>query len=172
MLLLRGKGASSTVVRTFAFIDLCGFTDAMDRAGTDAAVALLRRLRDAVREASAVHGIRVDKWLGDGAMLVSVESPPLLEAVVTLVAASVGPDSLPLRAGIASGEAVIFEGEDYIGKPVNLAARLSDVAEAGEILVASSGLATPPEGALTMRSIAGFRDPVPVTSIRPLLVGP
>jgi class 3 adenylate cyclase len=41
---------------------------------------------------------------------------------------------LPVRAGIASGECLLFEGDDYIGRPVNLAARLSDQARPGQIL--------------------------------------
>ena len=33
---------------------------------------------------------------------------------------------LTLRAGIASGYALLFEGDDYIGSAVNMAARLCD----------------------------------------------
>jgi class 3 adenylate cyclase len=103
-------------------------------------------------------------------MLVGVEAEPLLDAVVALVCDSTGPGTLPLRAGIATGPVVVFEGDDYVGKAINLAARLSDVAGPDEILVASAGLVPAPGGVTSLRSIAGFREPVAVTSIRPLLV--
>ena len=39
-----------------------------------------------------------------------------------------------VRAGLATGIALLFEGDDYIGEPVNLAAKLCSVAKPGEIL--------------------------------------
>ena len=41
---------------------------------------------------------------------------------------------LPLRIGIAAGKVIIFEGDDFIGMPINLASRLCDAAAPGEIL--------------------------------------
>jgi len=72
------------VSRSFAFVDLCGFTDFVDLHGDDAAVAELRILRAGVREAAGAAGVRVDKWLGDGVMLVGVEPEPLVTAVLAL----------------------------------------------------------------------------------------
>ena len=39
-----------------------------------------------------------------------------------------------LRIGLATGHALLFEGDDYIGEPVNLAAKLCSVAQPGQIL--------------------------------------
>ena len=39
-----------------------------------------------------------------------------------------------MRIGIATGRALLFEGDDYIGSAVNLAARLCDAAGPGEVL--------------------------------------
>ena len=39
-----------------------------------------------------------------------------------------------MRVGVATGEALLFEGDDYIGEPVNLAAKLCAAAAPGEIL--------------------------------------
>ena len=81
------------------------------------------------------HGVRVAKWLGDGAMLVGIETEPLVEAVVEIeerISRSGSP--LPLRAGICAGPVILFEGDDYIGHAVNIAARLCDEAAPREVL--------------------------------------
>jgi adenylate cyclase len=125
------------VERTFAFLDLCGFTAYTEASGDDAAIAVLANLRATLRAAAECRGVRIAKWLGDGAMVCGVEAGPTLEcaeAVRDTVTAS-GP--LALRGGIASGEAVVFEGDDYVGAAVNTAARLCDQARPGELLVAA-----------------------------------
>lgn len=123
----------SRVVRSIAFIDLSGFTHYCDTEGDDAASEVLVLFRAAVREVCARKGVRIAKWLGDGAMLIGVESEELAEALIDLsdiLQASV----LPLRAGVAAGPVILFEGDDYIGASVNLAARLCDRAEPGQVL--------------------------------------
>src|SRR5213596_2113200 len=52
------------VERTFAFLDLCGFTAYTDAEGDDAAVTVLSTLRALVRDRAAERGVRVTKWLG------------------------------------------------------------------------------------------------------------
>jgi adenylate cyclase len=124
------------VERTFAFIDLSGFTTFVDVQGDEAAVAALADFRSVTREVASHHGVRVDKWLGDGAMFVSVESAPLVLAVLDIASRlGTGRFPLPIRAGIASGMVILFEGDDYIGMPVNLASRLCSEAPAGQVWV-------------------------------------
>jgi class 3 adenylate cyclase len=53
---------------------------------------------------------------------------------------------LKVRTGIATGEVLMFEGEDYIGTSVNQASRLCDAAEADEVLVARADLRLVPTG--------------------------
>jgi class 3 adenylate cyclase len=48
-----------------------------------------------------------------------------------------------LRAGIATGAVLLLEGDDYIGRAVNIAARLCDVAEAGVVLACPDDLQLP-----------------------------
>jgi adenylate cyclase len=131
------QAGGNRVVRSFGFIDLCGFTDFVDEHGDEAAVQELRKLRSTVREVAPLCGVRVDKWLGDGVMLVGVESEPLVAGVVTIAARSRDHGRLALRAGIAGGPVILLEGDDYVGRSVNLASRLCDTASANEILVAS-----------------------------------
>src|SRR5690349_2027290 len=117
------------VPRYFAFVDLCGFTRFTDAHGDEQAVNVLTRFRAAVREIASDHGVRVAKWLGDGAMFVSTDPRLLVEGVCDLARRSDDLDiGLPLRAGVAGGEVILFEGDDYIGGDVNLAARLCDAA--------------------------------------------
>ena len=127
------------VRRSFGFIDLCGFTSLTDEKGVGEAVAALSTFRAVVRERAGWRGVRVAKWLGDGAMLVSTEPKPLLDAVVRMeLALDARGCALPLRAGLAAGRVILFEGDDYIGRSVNLAARLCDEAEPHQLLCTAS----------------------------------
>jgi adenylate cyclase len=131
-----GLNPVTRVARTFGFIDISGFTAFTDQHGDAAAVARLAEFRVVVREIASHHGVRIDKWLGDGAMFVCVDTGPLLAAVLDIeerLAESGFP--LPLRAGIAGGMVILFEGDDYIGTPVNLASRLCTDALPGQTLV-------------------------------------
>src|SRR5581483_36106 len=121
------RPAPPRVQRTFAFVDLCGFTDFADSNGDDEAADVLHLLRASLRESATNHGIRVDKWLGDGAMVVGVDTPPVLAAVVEAKWAMVGHSPLALRGGVAAGPVMVFEGDDYVGGAVNLAAKLCDL---------------------------------------------
>lgn len=123
------------VDRTFAFIDLCGFTAFSERHGDDVAVTVLAELRSALREIAARRGVRVAKWLGDGAMLGSTSSTSLVAMVVEIRhrLRSTIPD-LSVRVGMDRGPVIMFEGDDYIGRAVNVAARLCGKAAEGQIL--------------------------------------
>src|SRR4029453_11483625 len=73
---LDDENADALVRRNFAFIDLCGFTALTDEQGVGAAVAALSTFRAVVRERAGWRGVRVTKWLGDGAMLGATEPRP------------------------------------------------------------------------------------------------
>jgi adenylate cyclase len=47
---------------------------------------------------------------------------------------------------VATGRALLFEGDDYVGSAVNLAARLCDAAGPGEVLVPGDQAIDLPEG--------------------------
>ena len=74
--------------------------------------------------------------------------------------------ALPLRAGLAAGRVILFEGDDYIGRPVNLAARLCDEAEPHQLLVTASLFDAAGEGLdgrrLGSQRIRSFSRPVEV----------
>ena len=160
------------VERSFAFVDLCGFTRFSDAHGDEQAVEVLTRFRAAVRQISSDHGVRVAKWLGDGAMFVSVDERQLVDAILAIALRCDELDvGLPLRAGMAGGAVILFEGDDYIGGSVNLAARLCDLAAPQEVL-ASADLAARVGDAvecvpLGPRAIAGFVHRVDIVRVEP-----
>lgn len=126
-------GEPSAVHRAFAFSDICGFTTYLEREGAHAAVRLLSSFRATAREVAARRGVRIAKWLGDGVMFVSVDGGPLIATAVEL-SGRLHSTGLHLRTGIATGSSLLFEADDYIGHPVNLAARLCDLSGPGEVL--------------------------------------
>lgn len=129
------------VDRTFAFIDLSGFTRFTDSQGDGEATELLKQFREAVRDAASTRGVRIAKWLGDGAMLVGVEPDPVVEAVVDIEQRiDESAAGLPLRGGISRGPVILFEGDDYIGHAVNIAARLCDEAAPREVLATAEAV--------------------------------
>jgi class 3 adenylate cyclase len=157
------------VRRYFAFIDLCGFTRFTEVHGDEEAVAVLAGFRTLVRYVASEHGVRVAKWLGDGAMFVSTDGPALAAALIELDRRAAEAVHLPIRAGVAGGDVILFEGDDYIGSAVNLAARLSDVAAPGEVL-ATADMAefVPPEGdvrPVEPRLVPGFMQPVAIVTV-------
>ncbi|MAG04553.1 MAG: hypothetical protein CL406_08105 [Acidimicrobiaceae bacterium] len=153
------------VDRTFAFIDLSGFTAFMDAEGDGPSVDVIIGFRAVVRRVAGDHGVRVAKYLGDGAMLVGVEPESLVETVVEIEACIDAAGSvLPLRAGIARGWVLLIEGEDHIGDAVNLASRLCDMAQPNEVLAPASMvsglLVNTGHEALGPRRINGFAEPI------------
>jgi class 3 adenylate cyclase len=163
------------VERSFAFLDLCGFTQFTDTHGDDAAVRILARFRSVVRETSSDHGVRIAKWLGDGAMFVSTTGPPLVETIVDLTRQIDGAE-LPLlvRAGMSSGEVILFEGDDYIGGAVNLASRLCDAAAPRELLASAEMSSSVPSSVQVVevgpQDVPGFVQPIHVIRLVPASV--
>jgi class 3 adenylate cyclase len=129
------------VRRTFAFLDLSGFTALTESKGDERAVAVLTVFRAALRDICSRRGVRIAKWLGDGAMLVSVDTMPLVAAALeTKAAIDVAPEPVTMKCGVTTGTVILLEGDDYIGHAVNVAARLCDLAVGREVLAVPSVL--------------------------------
>jgi adenylate cyclase len=165
-----GQTTPVRVDRSFAFVDLCGFTSYTATQGDAQATGVLAGFRAALREIGSRRGVRVAKWLGDGAMLVGVDPEPLVSAVLEVEHRIDERDSrLPIRAGLVRGPVILFEGDDYIGTPVNLAARLCDAAGPRQVLASPSFCAVIPPwvgaGDTYQVELPGFRDAVEVVRL-------
>jgi adenylate cyclase len=115
------------------FADLVEFTRLSEQVSVEELGHITARL-EALAGEVAEPPIRLIKLIGDAAMLVSPDVPPLVSAASTLVEAANADDALPrLRAGIAAGQA-LNRGGDWYGPPVNLASRITDVAEPGTVV--------------------------------------
>jgi adenylate cyclase len=125
--------------RCFAFTDLSDFTALTETEGDERAVEVIGSFRMLLRGICSRRGVRIAKWLGDGAMLVGVDSTPLLAAALEMhwavECARTPRASFAIRTGIARGDVILLEGDDYIGHPVNVAARICDHAAGGTLLV-------------------------------------
>ncbi len=142
-----GQPCTMRVLRTFAFLDLSGFTNYTAAYGDDAAGRILGTFRLLAREVASERGVRIDKWLGDGCMVVGVEQHAVIEFVTDLERRATQVCApLQLRAGVATGRALLFEGDDYIGSAVNMAARLCDHARDVAILMPTMDLGRLPAG--------------------------
>jgi class 3 adenylate cyclase len=153
------------VERCFGFLDLCGFTAFTERFGEERTVVVLANFRTALREIAARRTVRVTKWLGDGAMISAADAESVV-AMVVEVAARAGGDSIPLpvRAGLAQGAVIMFEGDDYIGRAPNVASRLCDAAAPGQVLATREVTSLTPRWVAASEAVAyaapGFRDPL------------
>lgn len=160
------------VERAFAFVDLSGFTSFSDEHGDDESVRVLTMFRSAARKVATDFGVRIAKWLGDGAMFVAVDPRQLVGAVLEFERL-VDEMDLPLEvhAGLAGGAVILLEGDDYTGGPVNLASRLADAAGPCEILATPELAALAPADAWVDEAgtmvVPGFHQPVKVVRLGP-----
>lgn len=157
--LLAGHRAYITIV----YFDLRGFTSFVETAEPEELIEVIGEYHAAAGELVPAHGGMIEHFAGDGLMVFFNDPVPLadheLQAARLAIAMRdrVGELSggwrkrgyeLGLGAGIAVGHATIgrigFEGRyDYgaLGSVTNLAARLSDAAAAGQILLSQRAYA-------------------------------
>jgi adenylate cyclase len=151
------------VPRTFAFVDLSGFTNYTAAFGDDAAGRLLGAFRGIARDVASERGVRIAKWLGDGCMIVAINQLDCIAFAIDLESKAAEVCApLTLRVGIATGHALLFEGDDYIGSAVNLASRLCDAAGPQGVLMPAmqldrlpQGVTATPHGGLELRGFPG-----------------
>lgn len=123
------------------FTDLVGSTPLTEQLGDEAWAEALRRHRDAVRRRIERHGGTEVGTQGDG-FLIRFPSPDAAVACAADLQRTVAQrreqdaDVPPVRIGIHAGE-VVHDGDDddLVGRVVNLASRVTQVARPGEILV-------------------------------------
>jgi adenylate cyclase len=155
----QGRGYGDREV-AILFTDLCEFSDWALDAGDTMVLELLRAVGQAVEPAVAAHGGTVVKRLGDGLMAVFEEPGDAVEAALEASAAlddlEVGGHRPRLRAGVHVGRPRKLGG-DYYGVDVNVAARLTEAAGAGEVLVSDAARTQLDEERLNLRRRRRFK---------------
>ncbi|MEX1254162.1 MAG: adenylate/guanylate cyclase domain-containing protein [Dehalococcoidia bacterium] len=159
-------------VHTILFTDLASSTALTQRLGDSKAQELLRAHNTIVRDALAQHGGSEIKHTGDGIMASFSTASGALECAIAIQRAVAGQDdaNLQVHVGLNAGEPVA-EDEDLFGTAVQLARRVCDQAQAGEILVsnvvrelaAGKGFLFADRGASALK---GFEDPVRLYEVR------
>ena len=135
--------AATTAYRGFLFSDMRGFTAFAERHGNSAAAAKVSRFLDIARTAIARHQGAEIKTEGDAihAVFPSASSAVLCGLEIQDAAAALNAQEperpIGLGVGVHAGEAV-ETAEGYIGRAVNIAARLCSAAQPGEVLVSST----------------------------------
>lgn len=131
-------------VVTVVFCDLVGSTALGERSDPEVLRSLMARYHAELRRVLEAHGGTVEKFVGDAAMAVfgipSVHEDDAVRAVRAAVAMrdAVVPLGLQVRIGVNTGEVVAGIGETLVtGDAVNVAARLEQSAEAGDVLIGS-----------------------------------
>ena len=131
----RGNAMTAAVpsgVVTFLFTDVEGSTRRWE-ADADRMRAALAAHDEVLREAIETHGGFMFKHTGDG-VCAAFSSP---RSAVDAAVAGQRALELPVRMGIATGEAELRDG-DYFGTVLNRAARVMAAGHGGQILVADS----------------------------------
>ena len=125
-------GAAPSGVVTFLFTDVEGSTRRWE-ADADAMRAALAAHDEVLRDAIETHGGFMFKHTGDGVCAAFASPRSAVDAAIAAQRAL----ELPVRMGLATGEAELREG-DYFGAVLNRAARVMAVGHGGQILLAES----------------------------------
>ena len=116
-------------VMTFLFTDIEGSTRRWE-ADADAMRAALQAHNQGLREALEAHAGHVFNYTGDGMCAVFASPRAAVDAAVAAQRAL----ELPVRMGIATGEAELRGGE-YFGTVLNRTARVMAAGHGGQILL-------------------------------------
>jgi class 3 adenylate cyclase/tetratricopeptide (TPR) repeat protein len=140
---------------TVVFADLVDSTSLGERLDAESLPFVLRRYYEAARRPLEQHGGKVEKFVGDAVMAVFgvpvLHEDDALRAVTAAVGLLEALDvlnadlerewsvSLLVRVGVNTGEVLVSESADHetpiLGDTVNVAARLEQAAEPGEIVI-------------------------------------
>jgi adenylate cyclase len=156
-------GLRSRLVKppAICFLDITGYTRLTEERGDEAAAELAARLTPLVQRTAERHGGKVVKWLGDGVMFHFREPTGGVAAALEMIDAISAAGLPPAHVGLHTGP-VVFQGGDYFGRTVNLAARIGERAAPGQVLVtqeiadrvASDGIAFEPIGVVELKGVS------------------
>ena len=164
-----GLRAKMRITPAICFMDISGFTDLTEQRGDEAAADLASRMAPLVRRTTERHGGKVVKYLGDGVMLYFGSADDAVLAALEMVDATAEAGLPPAHIGIHAGP-VVFQGGDYFGRTVNLAARIMDRAQPGQVLVSDDVATSVDRERFALSSIGpvtlkGVAQPIPLHAV-------
>lgn len=130
------KALTDTVLASVLFTDIVGSTSLAEKLGDDAWEDLLDTHEAIMRRQVDTHDGRIVKDLGDGFMVAFDGPARALRCARSCVDAALSA-GLTIRAGVHTGECV-RRGQDLGGIAVHVAARVSALANGGEVLCSST----------------------------------
>lgn len=123
----------SRVVRTFAFVDLAGFSALTEAHGDQQAVEVLAHF-ETIAHAALTPGGLVVKSIGDALMLALADPETAAETLAELLERCAAEADFPaIRVGVHHGSA-IERDHDFFGTTVNIAARVAAHAASDQLL--------------------------------------
>lgn len=132
--------SSSQQARSLVFADLAGFTALTEAHGDQEAADLAGQFFAVIEGLLETHDARMVKTIGDAAMLCCLDAGGAIELGLRVIDEfGARPEFPSVRVGIHTGPAVERDG-DFFGAAVNLAARISGDAAAGEVLLSQDTL--------------------------------
>ena len=124
---------------TFLFTDIVGSTEMLTMLGEETWLRALRAHNGVVQEAVDRNGGNSLKFLGDGWMVTFHCPRDAVDAAVAVqraLAEDPAPDGFRVRIGIHTGTA-LAENDDFVGKDVVLASRITREAGPNEIVASA-----------------------------------
>src|SRR5262245_29778241 len=141
------ENAEARKIVTVVFADLIGSTALHERLDAESVRSLMGRYYGSLHAVVEAHGGRVVKLLGDGVMaafgIPRVAEDDAMRAVRAALAMQEAfrvlaraQSGIGLRVAINTGEVVVDAAtDDVVGDPVNVAARLQDAAQDGDVVI-------------------------------------
>ncbi len=164
--------------QAFLFADLAGFTQLTEAHGDHEAADQSGRHAESLRSLAQEYGAELVNVIGDAVMMRVPDAGKAIMVAIRIVDEVGGQHGVPaIRVGIDYGTAVERDG-DYFGRVVNTAARVTELAEAGEVLLTDTvrvaagdiqGIEISSRGNHTLK---GVRAPVGVFSAECLVCDP
>jgi len=119
-------------LHTFLFADISGYSRLSEEGGDEVAAELAIRFAEAAERAAREHGAEMVKQVGD-AVMVRCDCAAELVCLGLRLHEELG-ERTPIHAGIHTGRA-LERGGDWWGTTVNVASRVADAADTGQLLI-------------------------------------
>jgi adenylate cyclase len=146
------------------FVDMTGFTRLTEEHGDEKAARLATSLAELVNDVSRRHGGRAIRWLGDGGLFYFDEVNAAFAAALEMSERAPATGLPSTHIGVQAGPVVFRDGDVY-GRTVNIASRIADQAEAGEILTSQETVERAADGGVSFvqahtAELKGVAEPV------------